>query len=343
MPTAYTEDKPQLLRDFLAYMETVKGKSHKTAQEYYLDLRMFFRYVKQQRGFTGDVPFDEISILDLDIDFVRSITLSDAYDFLMYTVQDRPKHLNSDNSEIGLIATSRARKVSALRSFFKYLTDKAHLLENNPIANLDYPSIRRALPKYLTVEESRALLESVDGPYRQRDFCILMLFLGCALRVSELCGLNLTDIRDGKIRVLGKGNKERLLFLNKGCADAIEAYLPTRIKPKALDAQNALFISRNGNRIRKTTVEALVKKYLRKAGLDDSKYSAHKLRHTAATMMYKNGVDIRTLQDVLGHDNVNTTMIYAHINDANMQQAALLNPLSDFHIKEKKEEPEESE
>ncbi len=295
----YNEKKPQILRDFLAYIETVKGKSPKTANEYYLDLRMFFRYLKQKRGLTGDVPFDEISILDVDIDFIKTITLSDAYDFLMYTVQDRPKHLNSDTSAIGLNAASRARKVSALRSFFKYLTDKAHLLTHNPLQNLEYPSVRRSLPKYLTVDESIALLESVDGPFKERDYCILMLFLNCGLRVSELCGLNVTDIKENQIRVLGKGNKERMLYLNDACVDAINAYLPHRIQPKkTAESAGALFVSRQKNRIRKTTVETLVKKYLAQAGLDASKFSAHKLRHTAATRMYKNGVDILTLQDV---------------------------------------------
>lgn len=334
---------PQVLKDFMAYLYTIKGKSEKTAQEYYLDLRMFFRYIKQQRGLADDLPFDEIPIADVDIELIRSITLSDAYAFLMYTAQDRLKHNNSDHSEIGLMSSSRARKVSALRSFFKYLTDKAHLLAHNPLQNLEYPSVRRSLPKYLTVDESIALLESVDGAFKERDYCILMLFLNCGLRVSELCGLNVSDIKENQIRVLGKGNKERMLYLNEACIDAINAYLPHRIQPnKTADAAGALFVSRQKNRIRKTTVEHLVKKYIAQAGLDASKFSAHKLRHTAATLMYKNGVDIRTLQDVLGHENVNTTMIYTHINDANMQEAAARNPLSGFRRSQKTESSEES-
>lgn len=331
-------ESPQIVNDFLAYLSTIKGKSPKTVQEYYLDLRVFFRYLKQKRGLADDIPFDEIPIHDIDITFLKSITLSDAYDFLMYTVQERPKHGNSDNSEIGLTAPSRARKVSALRSFFKYLTDKAHLLSHNPLQNLEYPSVRRSLPKYLTVDESIALLEAVNGQFKERDYCILMLFLNCGLRVSELCGLNISDITENQIRVLGKGNKERMLYLNDACMDAINNYLPCRIQPNHNSGNaGALFVSRQRNRIRKTSVEALVKKYLTQAGLDASKYSAHKLRHTAATMMYKNGVDIRTLQDVLGHDNLNTTMIYTHINDANMHDAAEKNPLSKFRLSDQKD------
>ena len=331
---------PQVLNDFLAYLYTVKGKSSGTAHEYYLDLRMFFRFLKQQRGLADGVPFDDIPIDDVDIAFLQTITLSDAYSFLLYTAQDRPKHGNSDHSEVGLLSASRARKVSALRSFFKYLTDKAHLLSHNPLQNLEYPSVRRALPKYLTVDESIALLESVDGPYKERDTCILLLFLNCGLRVSELCGLNLSDIKENQIRVLGKGNKERMLYLNEACVDAINAYLPHRLEPnRDADSAGALFVSRRRNRIRKTTVEHLVKKYIAQAGLDASKFSAHKLRHTAATLMYKSGVDIRTLQDVLGHDNLDTTMIYTHINDANMQEAANRNPLSGY--KKTNKPPEE--
>lgn len=328
------DQSPQILNDFLAYLHTVKGKSPKTAQEYYLDLRMFFRFLKQQRGLDDGVVFSDISISDIDETFLRSITLSDAYNFLMYTVQERPKHQNSRSSEIGLIASSRARKVSALRSFFKYLTDKAHVLENNPLQNLEYPTIRRSLPKYLTVEESVRLLEAVDGPFQERDYCILMLFLNCGLRVSELVGLNTTDIVGAQIRVLGKGNKERILYLNEACIDAISAYLPHRLPTKPGESSKALFVSRNRNRMRKTTVEHMVKKYIQKAGLDETKFSAHKLRHTAATMMYQNGVDIRTLQDVLGHENVNTTMIYTHIHDTNMKDAAQRNPLANYKQKE---------
>lgn len=330
------EQIPQPINDFLAYLSTIKGKSPKTVHEYYLDLRLFFRYIKQKRGLTGDTPFNEISIADIDNAFLQTITLSDAYDFLMYTVQERPKHSNSENSAIGLMATSRARKVSSLRSFFKYLTDKAHVLAHNPIQNLEYPSVRRSLPKYLTADESIDLLNAVDGQFKERDYCILTLFLNCGLRVSELCGLNISDIKENKIRVLGKGDKERVLYLNEACIDAINDYLPHRLQPKPTAPNaNALFVSRQHNRIRKTTVELLVKKYLAMAGLDASKYSAHKLRHTAATLMYKNGVDVRTLQDLLGHDNLNTTMIYTHIDNADLMSAAEKNPLAKITKKDK--------
>ena len=332
---SYAEPKPQIIKDFLTYITTIKGKSPRTASEYYLDLRMFFRFLKQQRGLANNTYLDDISITDIDIDFIKTITLSDAYNFLMYTAQDRPARVRADGSTIGLSSASRARKISSIRSFFKYLTDKAHLLEHNPMQSLEYPSIQKSLPKYLTMEESLALLDAVDGAYKERDYCILTLFLNCGLRVSELCSLNLLDIKENQIRIIGKGNKERILYLNEACVDAINSYLPHRISPNnAPENFGALFVSRNHSRMSRNTVEKLVKKYISQAGLDPSKFSAHKLRHTAATLMYSNGVDIRTLQDVLGHQNVNTTMVYTHINNANIQEAVDRNPLS--HVKNKK-------
>lgn len=326
----YHEPISQIIKDYLTYMEVIKGKSEKTVREYYLDLRVFFRYLKwKQMPDAANHPewMQQIQIDDIDVPFLQKITLSDVYDFLHYTAKERPKHANSAHSAIGLNAASRARKISSLRAFFKYLTDKAQLLKENPVQNLDYPSLPKNLPHYLTLEDSLSLLEHVDGPYKERDYCILVLFLNCGLRVSELVGINLQDIQEDKLRVFGKGNKERMLYLNQACQQAIAAYLPTRITPKEKD-RAALFISRNQNRINVQTVKWLVKKYLRAAGLSTEEYSAHKLRHTAATLMYQNGVDIRTLQSVLGHKNLDTTMIYTHIDNCNMQQAAERNPLS---------------
>lgn len=324
----YAHDAPPLLRDFLVYMTTIRGKSPKTSFEYFLDLRLFLRFLKLDRGLTPrTTPFEEISIFDVDAALLRSVTLRDVYDFLTYIAEERPTQANSPATEYGLAANSRARKVSSLRSFFKYLTDKAGVLEANPISGLELPSKRKELPRYLTAEDSMQLLDSVDGPYADRDYCILTLFLNCGMRVSELVGLNLTDIQEGTIRVRGKGNKERMLYLNEACADALARYLPTRIQPHEAD-RNALFVSRNRNRINPQTVKWLVKKYITAAGLDPTKYSAHKLRHTAATLMYQNGVDIRTLQNVLGHARVDTTMIYTHIADQNVRDAAERNPLS---------------
>ena len=324
----YAYDAPPVLRDFLVYISTIRGKSAKTAYEYFLDLRLFFRFLKLNRRLVPtETPIEEISIRDVDPTLLRTVTLSDLYEFLTYIAEQRPVQQNSATTSYGLSPRSRARKVSALRTFFKYLTSKVHLLEHNPAQDLESVSRRKEIPRYLTVDSSLQLLEAVQGPYAERDYCILTLFLNCGMRVSELVGLNLSDIQGDTLRVLGKGNKERIIYLNSACLSALERYYPTRITPHDID-RNALFISRNRNRINVQTVKWLVKKYLNLAGLDSEKYSAHKLRHTAATLMYQNGVDVRTLQTILGHSNLDTTMIYTHLADESMREAAERNPLS---------------
>lgn len=324
----YAADAPQILREFLTYISTIRGKSQKTAHEYYLDLRLFFRVLKHNKGMADkDLPLDKIDIRDIDADFLKTITLTDVYDYLQFMAQRRPTQQNSEATNYGLSTNSRARKVSAIRTFFHYLTDKKHLLEVNPVSGLESPTVRKELPVYLSTDDSVRLLEAVQGDYAERDYCILTLFLNCGMRVSELAGLNLTDFQDDTVRVLGKGGKQRTVYLNDACLAALEQYRPKRLKPRDAD-KNALFISRNRNRISVQTIKWLVKKYVGQAGLDTHKYSAHKLRHTAATLMYQNGVDIRTLQNVLGHSSVSTTMIYTHIEDESMREAAAKNPLA---------------
>ncbi len=319
----YREFASPLLCDFLSYHETVKGHSNLTVDEYSLDLRSFFRYMKRlKRVVPRDMPENEIPIDDIDIDFIRQISLSDVYSYLAYL-----------NREKGLNEASRARKISAIRSLFKYLTVKTHKLEENPVQDLDSPKIRKSLPRYLTLEESVRLLNSVQGKNQERDYCILVFFLNCGLRISELVNLNVSSIQGNTVRVLGKGNKERILYLNDSCVDALENYLVVRNGMTLIDPE-ALFVSNQRKRISKSAVHLMIKKALAAAGLDPSLYSAHKLRHTAATLMLQNGVDVRTLQEVLGHDHLNTTQIYTHVNSENLADAAEMNPLA--HLKGKK-------
>lgn len=322
---------PEILRDFLSYHETIKAHSRKTVDEYYLDLRNFFRFLKQKKDpALREIPLEEISILDVSISFVKEITLTDVYDYLTWLSRDRAQHHNSPDTEYGLNAASRARKVATLRSFFNYLTNKKHILNANPIKDLDSPKTQKTLPKYLTLHESMTLLQSVDGRYKERDFCILTLFLNCGLRISELIGLNLSDIQDDALRVLGKGNKVRIVYLNDACKSALQEYLQMR-RPITGKDRNALFLSSRDDRIGRTTVHALVKKHLSQAGLDSAAYSSHKLRHTAATLMLQNGVDVKAVQEVLGHEHLNTTEIYTHIDNESLRVAARANPLS--HVK----------
>ena len=264
----YRTEAPQILRDFLSYHETIKAHSKRTVDEYFLDLRNFFRYLKQTRDPSlCDRSLDEIDIMDVDLDFVASVTLTDIYGYMTYLSRDRVQHQNSRNSGYGLNAASRARKIATIRSFYNYLTNKMHLLRENPVKDMDSPKLKKTLPKYLTLDESIQLLDSVDGKNQERDYCILTLFLNCGLRISELVGLNLSDIQEDALRVLGKGNKVRIIYLNDACQDAIAKYLAVRRPITGRDA-NALFLSSQNERISRSTVHAMVKKRLGQAGID---------------------------------------------------------------------------
>lgn len=327
-------DCPQILRDFLAYHENIKGQSQLTVSEYYLDLRMFLRFIKLMRS---DMPIhtelEQIPIKDVDLAFVREITTSEIFDFLSYLANDRNPDPDSPAPDYGISASARARKLSAIKSFYKYLTVRTKQLQENPVADLEYPKLRKSLPKYLTMEQSAALLRSVSGQNEKRDYAILMLFLNCGIRRSELVGLNVTDVYEDRIRVVGKGNKERFVYFGTPCRKAIDAYMQDR-KKLVLTDNRALFGSRNGNRISVTAVHRLVEKALKQAGLDSTQFSAHKLRHTAATMMLSGGVDVKTVQEVLGHENLNTTQIYTHIENTELKLAAQANPLSRLDFSE---------
>ena len=313
-------DCPQILREFLVYHETIKGQSPLTISEYYLDLRLFLRFIKLMRN---DMPIntdlETISIKDVDLSFIRDIDTSDIFDFLSYLANDRPLNPDVPMTDHGISAASRARKLSAIKSFYKYLTVRTKQLSENPVADLEYPKLRKSLPKYLTMEQSAALLQAVSGANEKRDYAILMLFLNCGIRRSE---------------VVGKGNKERIVYFGSACRKAIDAYMVER-NEKVLSDNRALFGSRDGNRISVTAVHRLVKKALLQAGLDSTQFSAHKLRHTAATMMLSGGVDVKTVQEVLGHENLNTTQIYTHIENTELKIAAEANPLSKLDFSEK--------
>ena len=321
-------DCPQVLRDFLIYHETIKGQSQLTIQEYYLDLRMFLRFILLMRNnMPIHTQLDDIPIKNLDLDFIRQITTTDVFEFLSYLANDRTVNPDAPAPEYGISPSARARKLSAIKSFYKYLTVRTKQLTNNPVADMEYPKLRKSLPKYLTLEQSASLLKAVSGPNEKRDYAILMLFLNCGIRRSELVGLNISDVYEDRIRVVGKGNKERFVYFGTSCRKAIDEYLVERNK-KILSDNRALFGSRDSNRISVTAVHRLVKKYLTLAGLDYTQFSAHKLRHTAATMMLSGGVDVKTVQEVLGHENLNTTQIYTHIENTELKIAAEANPIA---------------
>lgn len=324
------DELPQLVRNFASYKLTVQGRSKKTVDEYALDLRTFLRFllIKRSGGNIKEMSEDELATLDIsgiDSDLITSVTTEEIYEFFHYTRESRQNDWSA-----------RARKLSALKSFYKYLTASAKITDSDPTKNIDSPQKKKVLPKYLTLEESITLLETVrsdtESATRERDYCILTLFLNCGMRLSELCGINLSDIDKNmtSLNVTGKGAKERLIYLNDACRDALSAYLRVRAADKdQIKDKNALFLSSRHTRISNKTVQWMVGKYLYLAGFGNRRLSTHKLRHTAATLMYQTGkVDVRVLKDILGHEQLNTTQIYTHVSNESMKNAIDTNPLA---------------
>lgn len=317
---------PLVIEDYLNYLEAIKGTSPGTIKEYYFDLRTFFRFIKKRYKLVDkDIPFEEISIDDIDIDLIRKINIQDLHSFISYVDKER----NNSNY-------SKSRKIASLRSFFSYLYSKVNLIDKNPTDNLDSPKRDARHPVYLTLEESQVLLKTVlknkNELYRKRDYAIITLFLNCGLRLSELASIDISKIKDDTLTVIGKGNKERTIYLNSSCIEAINTYL--EVRPKDAKDEDALFISKRKQRLSNRAIQHLIDKYLKEAGFDTTVYSTHKLRHTAATLMYKYGnVDIRALQEILGHENVSTTQIYTHIDDERLREAVRSNPLANLNVK----------
>ena len=322
-----------ILDEFLIYMEAILGRRPLTIREYRYDLILFFRYWLRSRGrVPKTLPFSEISITAIGTEELKDVSLNDCYAFLAWLNRERRAG-----------AANRARKVAALRAFFKYLSQKKKLLKQNPCQDLESPKQAKRLPRYLNLEESQRLLEScaeTESPFSSRDYCILTFFLNCGLRLSELAQIRLDEIRENRLRVVGKGDKERLIYLNAACMAALAAYLPERPKHLSAEAAPYLFISRQGNPMANASIQRMIKRQLLRAGLDTRRYSTHKLRHTAATLMYQYGqVDIRMLQQILGHQSVATTEIYTHSAEAQLQDALSRNPLVS---ERRKHEPEGS-
>ncbi len=325
MKKEYLEDCPDYLESFLVNLKVVKDRADRTEEAYYIDLRTFLRYLKLKNNL-ADVNSDwhEIKIKDIPLTLIKSFTLNDAYQYLRFLKDER-----------GNSTASRARKTSALKQFYIYLHKKAKLIDENPLIDLELPRVKNKLPKYLSLEESLSLLQNIDSKFKERDYCIILLFLNCGMRLSELVGLNLNDFsKDNRsLRLFGKGSKERIVFLNDLCIDAIDDYL--RVRPPV--DSSAMFLSANKTRISKRRVQQIVEESLKRSGLGNLGITTHKLRHTAATIMYQHGnVDTLVLRDILGHKSIATTEIYTHLADDNLRKAAENNPIADRLSKIKK-------
>lgn len=326
-------DHPAIIREFINYKLAIQGCSVKTVQEYALDLKNFFKYyLACKQGLSTDKEtLDNMSIISVDMETVKSVKTEDIYQYLFFVTEAKAN-----------ASAAKARKLSSIKGFYKYLVAKRRYFEENPAINIESPKQKKALPKYLTLEESLNLLDTVkndkDSKTTVRDFAIITLFLNCGMRVSELVGISLNDIdRELRsMRVVGKGNKERIIYLNEACREALAKYLSIR---KSVGAKNnALFLSSREQRISVKTVQWMVYKYLDMSGLESKHYSVHKLRHTAATLMYQSGnVDVRVLKDILGHEQLNTTQIYTHVSNESMEAAMSQNPLAKVNKNKKGE------
>lgn len=318
------EDNPDFLNSFLDYSITILNKSPNSIKEYNYDLANFLKFISAHYKLSNEKDFKSINISNMDISVVNKVTLEDIHAYISYMARD----LKSSPA-------TRARKISSIRIFFKYLSSKAKLIDTNPAQDLETPKLGKRIPKYLTLDDSKKLLDvtlNTDNRNNIRDYAIITLFLNCGMRLSELVNINIKDINfsDAKMTVIGKGNKERIIFLNKSCLKALTDYLAIRPHDAVkFDSRDALFLSERKERISNRTVQQIVKNELQKAGLDTNKYSTHKLRHTAATLMYQYGnVDIRALQELLGHESISTTEIYTHVNDERVRDAVENNPLA---------------
>lgn len=325
-------DCPEHVILYLQDSETIRGLSPRTVNGYYIDLRTFFRFLMRSRGLVSeDTPMEEIDIRGIDLAMIQSVNSNEIYEFMYYIASER------DNS-----AATRARKLSSIKGFYKYLTSKKKLFEKNPADDIGTPAQKKRLPKYLSLNESIELLKNIQSDFYERDYCIITLFLNCGMRLSELVNINITDIHDdGTIRIVGKGDKERLVYLNDACISALRRLCEERAKLPDLQDKKALFVSaRTGKRLSARRVQQIVDDCLKTAGLSGKGYSTHKLRHTAATMMYQEGhVDMLALKEILGHAHVSTTEIYTHMGTQQLRQAADASPFAKLDFEKKSDSP----
>lgn len=331
MKKSKLHEYPDFLNEYWFNLVVAKGKSERTVEGYLIDIRTFLRYLIYMDS-EEEIDFEKISIRNFDVNRLENVSLQKIYEYIFFLQDERENN-----------AKTISRKISSLKSLYKYLTKSVMILKNDPTTNLELPKLKKTMPKYLTLEQSQDLLESAedDGKYSARDYCIITLFLNCGMRLSELVGLNLSDINftENKMKLLGKGNKERYIYFNNACRESLLEYINSR--ENSVQDPDAVFLSRKNRRISRRRVEQIIDNHLRKIGLSGQGYSVHKLRHTAATLMYQYGnVDTLTLKEILGHESIATTEIYTHLSSNILQNAAESSPLANIHPKKKKEENE---
>ncbi|MDE5557647.1 MAG: tyrosine recombinase XerC [Ruminococcus sp.] len=324
---SYNNDtNPEFLNNYLVHLKVVKILSERTINEYYFDIKLFLKYI-HKNNINSECDTNDIDISGMTTDELIKISVTDVYNFIFYVSDER----HNDKR-------TRYRKLSSLRGFFKYLIKVERILKADPTRDIDMPSPKMALPKYLSLNESKKLLETSNNSDSLRDYCMITLLLNCGMRLSELISINIADIdfTENRIRILGKGEKERIIYLNKACISSLKNYLEIRKDNSKAINEPALFISNQNKRISKRRVQQIVEKTIKNAELDGKGITTHKLRHTAATLMYQYGeADILTLKELLGHSSISTTEIYTHLNNEQVRSAIENNPLADVDFNKK--------
>lgn len=317
MNERYYKQSPNYLKEYFDYLSVVKARSDTTIDGYFNDIRVFLRYLKISHQQASEEDFDNISIADVPLEWLNEVKTGEMYRFLNFTSNSR-----------GNSPRTRARKISALKQLYFFLTLNYDDFRNKVVVNLEVPKFKRSIPKHLTKQQSIKLLNSIDSKHRLRDLCIILMFLSCGMRLSELVGLDISDYNaeERSLRLLGKGNKPRIVYLNDSCEYVLNKYIESK-----MDTSKALFVSSMGNRIHKRRVQQIVGECLERAGLGNLGITTHKLRHTAATLMYEDGIDLLVIKELLGHESISTTQIYTHVSNPRLKKACENSPFAHYY------------
>ena len=299
---------PKYVVGYLNYLRVERNLAPGTIVNYANTIQTFLRwYSFVQSG----KPFDQFQQLEIEwitLEDLSSLSRNDIYEFLAFCANE----LNNSSN-------SRSNKLSALKSFFSYLREiePSRTIQSNPAIEIAAPKKEKPIPKFLTIDNAKLLLNVAKSSGNDRDYCILLWFLSCGMRLSELAGMNLKDVRksngNAEVLIRGKGRKERMVPLNQPCWDAYELYLIQRNSMKPDEKEQALFLSNRASRLSRRQIERIVEKYLKIAGLHQQGYSAHLLRHTFASSAFELGGNVVDIGAQLGHESIATTQRYVHL------------------------------
>lgn len=321
-PLSYP-DCPPLLDRYIKHSIAISNKAKRTVNSYVVDILLFLRFYARLSGKVAEnTNLKDIKVKTMTDAEICAVTADDIFSFLYFLADDRK---NSPGT--------RKHKLSSLHSFYNYILLVEKAIDKNPVNYVERPSTKGLAtrpPKFLELDQSKALLKTIDGQFQERDYCMILLFLTCGMRLSELTRINLKDFSDKTLKIVGKGNKPRTVPLNQMCLEAIADYRAIRDGLPNLVDKDAMFVSkRTGKRIGNRQVEKIVTKYIAESGLQATGCTTHSLRHSAATMYYRAGVDLQQIARILGHSSTKVTEIYTHIDESSLAEIIDNSPLAD--------------